>query len=74
MNTRSAGRGERGVGKKYNECNFFVFIPNVKFRYWKGKGKGKRKKRKRKGKESARNFLGEKKERKEEKIRQEEVE
>ena len=65
MNTRSAGRGERGVGKKYNECNFFVFIPNVKFRYWKGKGKGKRKKRgKRKGKESARNFREKKKEKK----------
>jgi len=50
MNTRSAGRGERGVGKKYNECNFFVFIPNVKFRYWKGKGKGKRKKEEKEGK------------------------
>ena len=47
------------MGKKYNECNFFVFIPNVKFRYWKGKGKGKRKRGK--GRErKARAILGKK--------------
>ena len=43
MNTRSAGRGERGVGKKYNVCNFSVFIPNVKLDIGKGRGRGREK-------------------------------
>ena len=70
VNTRSEGRGWRGVGKS-TTCAILSFY----FKYKQlGIGKeeeGEEKKRRGKVKESARKFLGEKKERKKRKIRQE---